>query len=299
MGWRIVQISTACKLSVKNKQLFYEPQEGDAVTLPLEDISVILLESKHILMTSTLLSEIAEYNICLFSCDGSHTPNGVFTPFATHSRHSEIAFLQQDASEPLKKRLWQKIVKYKICNQAEVLRHIGNNMAEKLKEIAKNVQSGDTENAEAFAAQLYFKNLFQNFSRREDSLPNAALNYGYAVLRGAVARSLVCAGLLPCFGLHHSNKLNPYNLADDVIEPFRPFVDKIVLKLNFDDTSFLTKEHKQNLVSVLTKNCSFDDEEISILKAIERTAETLVNAFKDKEAKSLSLPVFSKAPLFE
>ena len=299
MAWRIVQISSACKLSVRHKQLLYEPSEGEAVTLPLEDIAVVILENKQILLTSALLSELAEYGICLFSCDGTHTPNGVYTAFGTHSRHSDIAYLQIQASEPLKKRLWQKIVKAKIRNQAKVLRRAGKKEADKLEEIAKNVQSGDTGNGEAFAAGLYWDHLFDDFKRHDTDITNSALNYGYAVVRGVVARALVGAGLLPCFGLHHANKLNAFNLADDVIEPFRAFVDWTVVKMDLSKKNKLEKEDKQFLVGVLTRNCSYDDEETTILKAIEQTAFSLVNALKDKEADSLVLPEFSKVPLFE
>lgn len=299
MSWRIVQISSECKLSVKNRQLLYEPSDGEKVTLPLEDISVVILENRHILLTSTLLSELAEYGICLFSCDGTHTPNGVYAAFGNHCRHSEVANLQVNVSEPLKKRLWQKIVKAKIRNQAEVLRRVGNRFADKLEKIAANIQSGDTENGEAFAAALYWDNLFSDFKRHDGDTINAALNYGYAIIRGAVARSLVGAGLLPCFGLHHANKLNAFNLADDMIEPFRTFVDWVVVKADLSKNDELKKEDKQRLVAVLTRNCSYDGEETTILKAVEQSAFSLVNAFKDREAKSLVLPEFSKAPLFE
>ena len=299
MAWRVIQITTPCKLSVKQRQLLYEPPEGENVTLPLEDIAVVILENKHILLTSTLLSELGEYGICLFSCDGTHTPNGVYTAFGNHSRHSEVANLQIDISEPLKKRLWQKIVKTKIRNQAEVLRRAGNRFSSKLEEIAKNILSGDTSNGEAFAAGLYWENLFSGFKRYDNDIINSALNYGYAVLRGTIARALVGAGLLPCFGLHHANKLNAFNLADDIIEPFRAFVDQMVVSMDLEGKTRLEKEERRLLISVLTHNCSYDDEETTILKAIEQTAFSLVNAFKDQEAKSLVLPEFSKLPLFE
>ncbi len=299
MSWRIVQITSACKLSVKSRQMVYEPMQGESVTLPLEDIAVVILENKQILITATLLSELAEHGICLFSCDRTHTPNGVYTAFGNHSRHSEVACLQNDVSEPLKKRLWQKIVQSKIRNQAEVLYRVGSPVSDKLIEIAKNVQSGDTGNGEAFAARLYWDNLFSDFKRHDTDIVNASLNYGYAIIRGAVVRSLVGAGLLPCFGLHHANKLNAFNLADDMIEPFRAFVDWAVVQRDLSGKEKLEKEDKQYLVSVLTRNCSYDDEEITILKAIELTSFSLVNAFRDKDAKSLILPEFSKTPLFE
>ena len=157
MGWRILQISKECKLSVKNRQLLYEPFEDAPLKIPLEDISVIILENKQILLSNSLLCELPEYDIVLFTCDFSHLPTGVMFPFHTHSRYSETAWMQQEVSEPLKKRLWQEVVKTKINNQAMVLDILDKPNAGKLREIAKQVQSGDAKNAEAFAANLYWK----------------------------------------------------------------------------------------------------------------------------------------------
>lgn len=181
MGWRILQISKPCKLSVKNRRLVYEPFEEASLTIPLEDISVVILENRQILLSNSLLSELPEYDIVLFTCDFSHLPSGVLFPFHTHSRYSQIAWLQRDISEPLKKRLWQEVIKAKINNQAAALEILNKSNAGKLREIAKLVQSGDTKNSEAFAAGIYWKSFFTDFNRSDDDdIRNASLNYGYS-----------------------------------------------------------------------------------------------------------------------
>ncbi len=300
MGWRIVQITKPCRLSIKDKQLLYTPQDGDDLKIPLEDISVIILENKQISLSSYLFSELSEYNIVLFSCDGSHLPSGVFFPFHGHSRYSEIAWQQIEMSEPLKKRLWQEIVKVKINNQAMCLEIFNCANFFKLREISKLVQSGDAKNSEAFAANIYWKSLFQNFNRNNDTdIRNSALNYGYAIIRGCMARAIVGAGLLPCFGIHHANKLNQFNLVDDLIEPFRPFVDYLVNKMDVSDKVELTSLDKNYLLSILVQNCIFNNEEINILKSCELVAISLVKAIKQKDAKYLQIPMLKKLPLFE
>ncbi len=300
MGWRILQITKPCRLSIKNSQLVYETEDYEKLTLPLEDISVLILENRQILLNSSLMSALSDNNIVLISCDATHTPSGVFFPFHNHSRYSEMAWQQVDISEPLKKRLWQEIVKAKIANQAICLEFFNCPNADKLKEIVKQVQSGDAKNAEAFAANIYWKSLFTDFNRnKEDDIRNAALNYGYAIVRGCMARFVVGAGLLPCFGVHHANKLNQFNLVDDLMEPFRPFVDYEVAALDLSATMELTTDIKHKLVNVLTKNCIFKKEELSLLKCCELTAISLAKAMKNNNVKELELPILKKIPLFE
>lgn len=300
MGWRILQITKPCKLSVKNRQLVYEPFEEDSLKLPLEDISVIILENKQVLLSNSLLSELTEYNVVLFSCNASHLPSGTFFPYHNHSRYAEMAWIQTESSEPLKKRLWQEIVKAKINNQAAVLETLNKEGSKKLFEIAKMVQSGDAKNAEAYAAGLYWKYLFGDFNRGDDSnIINSALNYGYAIVRGAMARAVVGAGLLPCFGIHHANKLNQFNLVDDLMEPFRPFVDYKVASMNWDNITELSVELKNQLISVLTHNCLINDEEIGLLYSCEIEATSVAKCFKIKSVKDLRVPILKKMPLFE
>lgn len=300
MGWRIVQITKPCRLTVKDRQLLYAPQEGDELKIPLEDISVLILENKQISLSNYLFSELSEYDIVLFSCDDSHLPAGVFFPFHNHSRYSEIAWQQVEMSEPLKKRLWQEIVKAKINNQAMCLEIFNCVNFAKLREISKLVQSGDVKNSEAFAANIYWKSLFDNFNRNNDAdIRNSALNYGYAIIRGCMARAIVGAGLLPCFGIHHANKLNQFNLVDDLMEPFRPFIDYQVNKMDVIGKTELTSLDKNYLVGVLMQNCIFNNEEVNLLKACELAAISLVKSIKQKDVKHLQIPILKKLPLFE
>ena len=302
MGWRILQITKACKLSVKNSQLCYEPLDDEAqkLNLPLEDISVIILEHKQIILNNTLIARLAQNDIVVFSCGEQHLPEAVFIPFHNHSRYAEIAWLQTQISEPLKKRLWQDVVKAKINNQASCLDECGRDNKDKLREISKQVQSGDVKNSEAFAANLYWKSMFSDFNRHDEAdIRNAALNYGYAIVRGAMARAVVGAGLLPCFGIHHANKLNQFNLVDDLIEPLRPFVDYIVFNMDLSNVSALTTLHKNKLISVLTHSVISEGEEISLIKMMEYEAQSVVKCFRDKDAKQLKLPLFKKIPLFD
>ena len=287
-------------MSIKDKQLLYVPQEGDGLKIPLEDISVLILENKQISLNNYLFSELSEYDIVLFTCDGSHLPSGVFFPFHNHSRYSEIAWLQIGVSEPLKKRLWQEIVKAKINNQAMCLEILNCVNFSKLREISKQVQSGDAKNSEAFAAGIYWKSLFENFNRNDDTdIRNSALNYGYAIIRGCMARSVVGSGLQPCFGIHHANKLNQFNLVDDLMEPFRPFIDYQVSKMNMAGKAELASLDKNYLVGCLMQNCIFNNEEVSLLKACELLAISFVKSIRQKDIKCLQIPILKKLPLFE
>ena len=232
--------------------------------------------------------------IILFSCDKSHLPSGIFFPYHDNSRYSEIAHIQVSATEPLKKRLWQNIIQQKILNQAEVLVLCKKNNSNTLKEIAKRVQSGDPDNREGYAAQIYWNSLFDNFIRRDDTcIINKALNYGYAIVRGCVARNIVASGLLPCFGIHHDNQLNQFNLVDDIMEPLRPMIDIIVANMFFEKHTDLTPEIKNKLASVLISNCNINGEEVSVLKAIEMLTASLAKAFIHKDYNLLKIPSMS------
>ncbi len=295
MGWRILQLTKPCKLSVKQKQLFYE-SEDTKTTIPIENLSVVVLETGFVQLTGNVLSEFAANDVVLLSCDASHLPSGTFFPFHNNSRYSEMAHIQVGVSEPLKKRVWQSVVQQKILNQSAVLCALG--IENSLNEIAKRVQSGDTDNREAYAAQLYWRSLFGDFTRRDDAnIINKALNYGYAIVRGCMARNIVASGLLPCFGIHHDNQLNQFNLVDDMIEPLRPFVDYYVAKLNLSAYTDLTPELKNKLISVLICNAGINGETISVLKCAEMMAASLAKAFRQKDNRLLVLPVFSPSIL--
>jgi CRISPR-associated protein Cas1 len=297
MGWRILHLTKPCKISVKNKQLLYESNDSDNVTIPIEDLSVVVFDTQYVNLTAAILAEFAAHGVVAFSCDWTHQPAGIFIPYHEHSRYSEIAHLQISTTEPLKKRIWSEIVRQKILNQASVLKLFNKNNADGLIAISGRIQSGDTDNREGYAAAIYWKSLFENFIRRDDSnIINSALNYGYAILRGCVARNIVATGLLPCFGVHHSNKLNQFNLVDDLMEIYRPFIDYVVAGIDFNGIKELTPALKNKLISALTFTCYIGGYEIQIMKAIEISAESLSRAICDKDFRALKLPEFNGHP---
>ena len=293
-AWRTILVSKPCRLSMKNRQLIYEPKDEETIQVPLEDITVIVLETNQANITTALLSHIAEYNIALFSCDSYHMPNGLFTPFHQHSRLSQIAHIQIAMKLPLKKQIWQKIITQKIKNQAELLKYFDKDDFQ-VSVLVNKVKSGDSENLEALAARRYWSLLFNNFSRDQKALDprNIALNYGYAILRGAVARSLVSYGLLPTFGVFHRSDVNAYNLADDIIEPLRPMVDMVVKRLEIENALdiYMGVEVKSALLNVLVMQMSLNSENVLILNICDTMAQSFVKTMKLKNVDKFILPI--------
>lgn len=297
MSWRILTLTKPSRICVRNKQLNWTGESDETQNVPLEDISVVILENSQIQITSALLSSLAENGAVVFVCDASHMPNGAFFPFHKNSRYTETAFAQIESSQPLRKRMWQNIVVQKIRNQSAVLRLCGNAAYKKLDILADNVKSGDTQNLEGVAARIYWSVLWGKFNRNNDNdIRNHALDYGYAILRGCVARSIVGAGMLPFYGIHHCNKLDNFCLADDLIEPWRPFLDYIVFNIDFRDADKLTPDIKQQLVSVLLHSCMFNGMRHSIMNAIPLYSESVATSFKTKDLQSLKLPSITSAP---
>ena len=295
-AWRTVLVTKPCRLSLKNLQFVYEPIDDDKISVPLEDITVIVLETNQATITTALVSQIAEKNIALFSCDNYHMPNGIFTPFHQHSRLSQVAHIQRDIKLPLKKKIWQKIITQKITNQAQLLDYFDINSF-KVDVLKNKVKSGDSENLEAQAARKYWQLLFKDFTRDQKSLEprNIALNYGYAIVRGAIARSLVSYGLLPTFGVFHNSELNAYNLADDMIEPLRPLVDMVVKKLEQEDDLDvnLNTSVKSALINVLVMQMKFSGEDVTLLHICDVMAHSFVKSIKFNDANYLLLPSIS------
>ncbi len=253
MAWRSVVISKPAKLTLKNRSLVVEQEQGTA-SVPLEDIAAIVIDQPQVTLTAALLVACAERQVAVITVDDSHTPNGIFLAHTPHSRALKIMRGQLAMSEPHKKRLWQLIVKQKMTNQAQLLSQLQHPIAQTIKSLAAQVRSGDPDNFEAQAAQLYFPALFgKSFTRDDACFANSALNYGYAIVRSAIARSLVSYGFLPAFGLHHCSELNAFNLADDFIEPYRILVDACVIKLcqTYDGDDDLDMTAKATLVNLL------------------------------------------------
>lgn len=298
MGWRTIIISKPSKISLKNHNFLYSPIDGENIVVPIIDISVIIIETHQVTITSALLSRMAEENILIFSCDKKHTPNGIFTPFHQHSRFSLMVHLQIKWSEPFKKRLWQQIIQQKILNHAIVLKQLGKvKEYNELLNIQNRVKSGDSENLEAQAAKLYFSYLFNDFMRRDISdWRNSALNYGYSIIRGVIARELSASGLIPAIGIHHKNQLNAYNLADDLIEPYRAFVDFEVNAIQKDNNipkiHELDFNHKIKLVELLQKTIYINNDKSTLLNSVNILVNSLTNATKENETKNIRLPRF-------
>ena len=288
MVWRSVMISSPAKLRREHFSLAIEQEQTAFV--PFEDIAVIVLNHREITLTHPVLSACAEYGIGLYATGSNHQPAGVFLPFLPHSRTTRMMRLQLKIAKPAAKQVWAGIVRRKIENQAECLRLGGKKGTDRLASYARRVRSGDPDNLEAQAAAFYFAQLFgQDFHRAEDRWTNAALDYGYAVLRGAIARGLVAHGLHPTVGLFHDSEQNAFNLADDLIEPFRPLVDLHVTKHAALTEGDLIPADKQALVALLNVDVAMPQGRMSVLSAIEYAVESLVRAYEG-DTKELDLP---------
>ncbi len=289
MAFRNIIIENPARISMKNGQLVIETDRCHHV--PLEDLSALLLESNRSVITTAALSHLGQCGCAVFLCDEKHTPCAVLTPYMQHSRGLSVIRSQLDATEPRKKQLWQSIVKAKLNNQAKcLLLSQGEESACPLYALALRVRSGDPENVEATGAQAYFPRLFgEGFTRSKEDARNSALNYGYAILRGAMARLLSVYGFLPAFGLHHRSTLNSFNLADDLMEPFRPVVDRMVFVSFHEEDQELTPQHKRQLFNCLNLEILSGGQRHSVSYAMERTVQSLGQALADKN-RELLLP---------
>ncbi len=293
MTWRSVVVSNPAKLRREHFSLVVEQEE--AARVPFEDIAVIVLNHREITLTHPVLSACGEYGISLFSTGDNHQPNGVFTAFLTHTRATRMLRLQLGVDRPTAKRAWADIVRAKIANQAHCLKLAGGGESEKLDSFRRRVRSGDAEGMEAQAAAHYFPKLFgRGFDRSQESWINAALDYGYAVLRGAIARAIVAHGMLPSIGLFHANEQNAFNLADDLIEPFRPIVDlhlALHLRGRHSEAADLIPADKVGLVSLLNVDVRMPRGDMTILAAIEFATESLLRVLEGNAENGLELPV--------
>lgn len=259
--------------------------------MPFEDIAVIVLNHREITLTHPVLSACGEYGISLFATGDTHHPSGVFLPFLSHSRTTRWMRLQLDLPRPVAKQTWATIVRQKIANQAACLHLTGREGMDRMDSYARRVRSGDVGNLEGQAAAFYFVQLFgKGFHREQARFANAALDYGYAVLRGTIARGLVAHGLLPSIGLFHASEQNAFNLADDVIEPFRPVVDLFVTKHMSLAGDELNPQDKAALVGLLNVDVGMPRGKMSVLSAIEHSIESLARIYDGGSESLLELP---------
>lgn len=286
--------SNPAYLSLKNSQMVIDTKSDKGiVTRPIEDIGLIVIESHSVTITSALLSALVDNNVAVMICDSKHLPNGMLVPFVGNTLFTERTHAHINASLPLKKQLWQQTIIAKIINQSSILKKYQDNETGCMDIWAKQVRSGDPENIEARAAIFYWHNLFKErstFRRGDDDNPiNALLNYGYAILRAIMARSLVGAGLMPQLGIFHHNRYNPYCLADDIMEPYRPFVDQVVLDIYkaFGENCSLTVGIKRQLLTIPVIDVTLNKLRRPLMIAAELTAASLAKCFTGESRKIL------------
>ena len=279
-SFRSIMVSTRSKLSLKNANLLVEREEKQPVSVPLSDISTIILESPAIMLTSALLSALAENKIVLLCSDASHSPNGIFMPYLTHFQSNAVIKSQIVQTKQHKAILWQNIIKAKIKNQANFASKFDKNVGDELLNLSKRVVLNDAKNCEGVAAGKYFKTLFgSDFVRDEPIWANSALNYVYAIIRSCVVRNIVASGLLPVFGVGHDNIYNNFNLADDLMEPYRIYGDRLVVSLCDDSKdTFLSTADKKALAGILSDEVKIGGQKFSLAMAIAKSVQSYKNS---------------------
>lgn len=265
-------------------------EKGEVRTIPIEDIGIVILDHRQITITQGLMEMLIDNNCAIMTCGSNHLPVGLMLPLYGNTVQNERFRNQIDASLPSKKQLWQQTIQCKIANQAAVLEYVTGSVHKNMLVWADSVRSGDTENMEARAAAYYWKTIFPDrpdFTRgREEAEPNNLLNYGYAILRAIVARALVASGLLPTLGVHHHNRYNAYCLADDIMEPYRPYVDRIVYDIVSEGGPVeLTKEVKAKLLSIPTTEVQINGKRSPLMVAVSQTTASLAKCFNGESRK--------------
>ena len=292
-------------LSLRNAQLVLRKPDADKLeesfkqdaerTIPVEDIGVVVLDNRRITITTGAMEALLANNCAIITCDSTDLPVGLMLPLSGNTTQSERFRNQIDASLPLKKQLWQQTIRQKILNQATVLNKNTGAIVKNMQVWANEVKSGDPDNLEARAAAYYWRNLFPtlpNFVRgREEDPPNNLLNYGYAILRACVARGLVGSGLLPTLGIHHHNRYNAYCLADDIMEPYRPYVDDLVIQImqEYPDYSELNRSIKAALLTIPALDVVLDGKRSPLMIAVGQTTASLAKCFNG-ELRKIAYP---------
>lgn len=298
MAWKGLHLTQAARLSLADGQCCVKRDDGE-VRIAIEDLAWLIIDTAHVTLTSALMSACMEAGVAIVVTDERHTPSGLLLPFHRHHRQGAIAKLQMEAKESLKRRLWQAMIRGKIVNQSAVLASTGHADFATLKEIARHVEPGDPGNVEARAARFYWGRLFADFVRDDPAdRRNKLLNYGYAVIRSGVARALVAAGLVPALGVAHQGAANAFNLADDLFEPFRPFVDLLAWKTSDHGTGKdgdLSTDDRRAMAGGLLLDARVGAEKLTLLVAAETAAQSLVRALEDNKPDRLTLPELGTA----
>lgn len=290
---RTLYFGNPAYLKTVNEQLVIELHDsGETKSTPIEDIGLMILDNQQITLTQALMAKLLNCNVALVTCDNTHHPIGLMLNLDGHSLQSQKFQHQVEASVPLKKQLWQQTIEAKLSNQAAMLKTVRADN-KYLLNLAKAVKSGDSDNCEAQGAVYYWKHVFPDFLQfkrdRYGLPPNNLLNYGYTILRALVARNLVASGLLPTLGIFHRNQYNAYCLADDIMEPYRPYVDHAVYQIIRSNGNFLEMGpgFKKELLSIPAIDVSIDGQKSPLMNAVQRTTASLAKCFEGKTRKLL------------
>jgi CRISPR-associated protein Cas1 len=291
---RTLYFGNECYLSTQKQRLVLRyPNAEEIKSVPIEDIGVVILDHYRLTITSALLNKLLGNNVAVITCDAQHLPLGMFLNLNGHTLQQEHFAHQIAVTSAKKDRLWKQVIQAKITNQATLLESQGIPVLN-MHRWVKQVKNGDSDNLEARAASYYWKHLFGDIAfvrERYGAAPNGLLNYGYTILRGVVARALVGSGLLPTLGIHHHNKYNAYCLADDMMEPYRPFVDEVALELVKSGVGELTAESKQELLKIPVLDVCINQQRSPLMVAVQQTTASLQQCYGGGR-KTLKLPTF-------
>lgn len=297
MSWRGIHLSEPARLSLRQSRLAIKREDGEELSFALEDLSYIICDTGQMTTTGTLLGACAASGCLVITTNERHLPNGVLLPFHPYYRQAETVQAQLSLSKPRQKRWWQAMIQRKIINQAACLavRDRDTQASNRLERLARSVRSGDPDNIEGQAARIYWRALLTDFSRDPDGEDrcNALLNYGYAVVRAALARDLAALGFIPCLGIHHCSLQNAFNLADDLIEPWRPFVDDLAFQLHAKTKAqkeFDTADRRA-MCAILHEAVLLDGEQLQVVAGLRHYVERFRTAVLGRESQLL-FPVF-------
>lgn len=289
MGYRNLIIENPATLTIHNSQLLVSTQSE--YTFPLDDLQSIVIDSQCCTLSTTVLAQLGKHDIAVIVSDESHLPSTVLLPLQGYYQKLNTLNQQLHVSKRFKDRLWQKNIRQKILNQAAVLQLQQLPGVSEMEKRAASVIEGDQTHQEGYAAAFYFKTAFgQHFIRRHDDVVNAALDYGYAIIRSCIARELTAFGFEPALGIFHKNQLNPFNLADDLIESYRPIVDLLVLQMNLDDAEKLLPIIKRQLVNIQSYDVRISDTFQTVRNAIHLTVESVASAFSQERVSGVAFP---------
>ncbi len=288
MGFRTLDIASNTEIHIRNGQLILSTVDGD-VSVPIEDIHHIFAHGSNIRLSTMDLSILAQNKVGMTTLDERYLPTAIVIPFEGHARQSKLMHAQVETGKDTYRDLWKQIINKKVSNQARALSILGLEGADIVFAHINALDEDNIDSIEALAAKDYFSYYHEGLNRRVDDPINSRLNYGYAVVRSTIARSLVAEGFHPTFGIHHDSQLNPFNLADDLIEPYRPMVDLVAHNV-IGANLFLNKSERRAMTQVLYNACMMDNSTINILKSVELMCDSLKRIILTDSTEQLALP---------